>query len=181
MRAKELGIDVQVIHNASIMNACACCGLQLYRFGQSVSIVFFEENWRPDSFYDKILENRKIGLHTLCLLDIKMKEQTVENLLKRNKIFEPPRFMSINLCIEELLEVEAKRKQNAYSGDTMCVGMARVGAPTQQIVAGKMSDLLNVDFGGPLHSFIICADDIHIMEMEQLKYYAIDKQQSMFK
>jgi len=50
------------------MNAIGCCGLQLYNYGQTVSIVFFTDQWRPDSFYDKIKENRKIGLHTLCLL-----------------------------------------------------------------------------------------------------------------
>ncbi len=82
LRAKTLGVKVEVIHNASIMNAIGCCGLQLYTFGQTVTIVFFEKNWRPDSFYDKIKVNRNAGLHTLCLLDIKMKEQTVENLLK---------------------------------------------------------------------------------------------------
>ena len=30
IRAKERNIEVQVIHNASIMNACSCCGLQLH-------------------------------------------------------------------------------------------------------------------------------------------------------
>jgi diphthine synthase len=64
------------------MNAIGATGLQLYTFGQTVSIVFWEENWRPDSFYHKIKQNRDIGLHTLCLLDIKMKEQSVENLLR---------------------------------------------------------------------------------------------------
>ena len=39
---------------------------------QAVSIVFFTETWQPDSFYDKILANRRMGLHTLCLLDIKV-------------------------------------------------------------------------------------------------------------
>ena len=57
-RAVEMGIPVRgtqtptshaahshfvVIHNASIMNAVGCCGLQLYRFGQTVSITFLEE------------------------------------------------------------------------------------------------------------------------------------------
>ncbi len=50
------------------MNAVAACGLQLYNFGRTVSICFFTEEWRPDSFYEKILENSSIGLHTLCLL-----------------------------------------------------------------------------------------------------------------
>lgn len=68
IRAKQQNIPVKVIHNASIMNACACCGLQLYRFGQTVSICFFTDTWRPDSFYDKIVQNHSIGLHTLCLL-----------------------------------------------------------------------------------------------------------------
>lgn len=30
------------------------------------------ETWRPDSFYDRIAANKKLGLHTLCLLDIKV-------------------------------------------------------------------------------------------------------------
>ena len=34
-----------------------------------------------------------MGLHTLCLLDIKVKEQTIENLMKGNKIYEKPRYM----------------------------------------------------------------------------------------
>jgi diphthine synthase len=68
LRAHEKGIKTKVIHNASIMNAVGCCGLQLYNYGQTVSIVFFTDTWRPDSFYDKIKQNRDIGLHTLCLL-----------------------------------------------------------------------------------------------------------------
>lgn len=68
IRARELGIPVQVIHNASIMNAAGACGLQLYNFGQTISIVFFTDTWRPDSFYDRVAENKQFGLHTLCLL-----------------------------------------------------------------------------------------------------------------
>ena len=82
MRAKELSIPVIPIHNASIMNAVGCCGLQLYNYGQTISIVFFTDSWRPDSFYDKIKQNRAIGLHTLCLLDIKVKEQSIENMAR---------------------------------------------------------------------------------------------------
>lgn len=83
------------------MNAVGACGLQLYRFGevraragssralgcycavlhtlccpaphtQAISIVFFTPTWRPDSFYDRIRDNRRTGAHTLCLLDIKV-------------------------------------------------------------------------------------------------------------
>lgn len=41
LRAKEKKVEVKVIHNASIMNAVASCGLSLYRFGETVSIPLF--------------------------------------------------------------------------------------------------------------------------------------------
>jgi diphthine methyl ester synthase len=64
------------------MNAVGACGLQLYNFGQSVSLVFFTDTWKPDSFYDRIAENSKLGMHTLVLLDIKVKEQSEENMAR---------------------------------------------------------------------------------------------------
>lgn len=82
LRARALNIPYQVIHNASIVNAVGTCGLQLYNFGQTVSLPFFTDNWKPDSWYDKIAENSKLGMHTLVLLDIKVKEQSEENLAR---------------------------------------------------------------------------------------------------
>lgn len=37
-------------------------------------MVFFTPTWRPSSWYDKLKENATLGLHTLILLDIKVKE-----------------------------------------------------------------------------------------------------------
>jgi len=82
LRARALKIPTRIIHNASIMNAVGACGLALYNFGQSVSLVFFTETWKPSSFYDRIKENSDLGLHTLVLLDIKVKEQSEENLAR---------------------------------------------------------------------------------------------------
>uniref|UniRef100_A0A8C7P6J4 Diphthamide biosynthesis 5 n=1 Tax=Oncorhynchus mykiss TaxID=8022 RepID=A0A8C7P6J4_ONCMY len=50
LREVNAGIQCRVIHNAS-MNAVECCGLQLYNFGETVSI-----------------KNRDLGMHTLCLI-----------------------------------------------------------------------------------------------------------------
>ncbi|PPQ85715.1 hypothetical protein CVT24_001676 [Panaeolus cyanescens] len=82
LRARALNIPTRVIHNASIMNAAGACGLQLYNFGQTVSLVFFTDSWRPDSFYDRVKENADLGMHTLLLLDIKVREQSEENLAR---------------------------------------------------------------------------------------------------
>ena len=70
------------MHNASIMNAIGAVGLALYNYGQTVSIPFFTDSWRPDSWVARIEENLALGLHTLCLLDIKVKEQSEENLAR---------------------------------------------------------------------------------------------------
>ena len=116
----------------------AACGLQLYRFGQAVSLCFFTATWRPDSFYDRVAANRREGLHTLCLLDIRVKEPSEESLCRRARaserdashacrvcsesvchtsarrgrpVYEPARYMSAQLAAEQLLEVEDKRAQ----------------------------------------------------------------------
>ena len=66
LRAVANNIPVNVVHNASIMNAVACCGLQLYQFGLIVSICFFDGNWRPYSYFEKYVTNFKNGMYTLC-------------------------------------------------------------------------------------------------------------------
>ena len=66
----------KVVHNASILTAVGCCGLQLYNFGETVSIPFWSETWEPDSFLDKIEANLERGLHTLCLLGRKQRSES---------------------------------------------------------------------------------------------------------
>lgn len=73
LRAREKGIEVQVIHNTSVMAAVASCGLQLYQYGYTVSIPFFEGDIRPTSYYQRIKYNKDGGMHSLCLLDIKVR------------------------------------------------------------------------------------------------------------
>ena len=128
------------------------------------------ETWRPDSFYDKVLANRRLGLHTLCLLDIKVKEPSLEALCRGKKIYEPPRFMTVNTAIEQLLEVEERRGEGAFDADSLCVGVARIGADSQQIAAGSMQQLLEVDFGPPLHSLVIVGET-HPIEDEILEHF----------
>lgn len=174
LRAKQRNIAVELVHNASIMGAAGACGLQLYNFGQTVSIPFFEENWRPTSFYPKIQYNRQGGMHTLCLLDIKVKEPDFEAMMKGRTEYLPPRFMSVSTAAEQLLEAEETQGQQAYDGDTtLAVGLARMGQATQCIRAGTLQELAREDMGGPLHSLIICGT-LHELELEVLKEYLIE-------
>lgn len=174
IRAKEVGVKVEVVHNASIMGAAGACGLQLYNFGHTVSVPFFEENWRPTSFYPKIKYNRKGGMHTLCLLDIKVKEPDFQAMMKGRTEFLPPRYMSVKTAAEQLLEAEDTLGEGAYDGSkTLCVGLARMGQPTQKMVAGTLKELTQVDMGGPLHSLIICGD-LHDLELELIKELLVE-------
>ena len=161
LRAQEQGVEVSVVHNASIMNAIGCCGLQLYNYGQAVSICFFrgpgtlwpdEPSWRPSSFYEKVAANRQLGLHTLCLLDIKVKEPNMEQLARGRKVYEEPRYMTVNTCIEQMLQVEEEKRAagggGAYSEDTLCIGLAKIGCSGQTIVSGTMKQVRPIPIRG---------------------------------
>ena len=101
LRCVQLGVKVEVVHNASIVSAVGCCGLMVYRFGEIVSLPFFTEKWRPYSFYEKIKNNRDKGLHTLVLLDIKVKEPTEESLARGKKLeYMEPRYMRTHQAAE---------------------------------------------------------------------------------
>jgi diphthine synthase len=82
LRCSQLNIPTTTIHNASILTALGSTGLQMYNFGQTLSLVFYTETWTPQSWYDRLEENLRIGMHTLILVDIKVREQSEENMAR---------------------------------------------------------------------------------------------------
>jgi diphthine synthase len=66
------GIKYKVIYGASVLDAVAETGLQLYRFGKIASMPRWsaEKNFEPDSFMEIVDDNKKIGAHSLILIDI---------------------------------------------------------------------------------------------------------------
>jgi diphthine synthase len=179
IRARQLSIPVRTVPNASIMSGIGAAGLQLYNFGQTVSMVFFTENWKPSSFYDRILENRSIGLHTLVLLDIKVKEPNFDALVKTGKIvYEPPRYMTVGQCARQMIEVEEERQGGAYTRQSLAIGAARVGGKTEKFVAGTLEQLCDQDdlLGGPLHSLVLIGRKGHELEHEYVREFAVDQE-----
>ncbi|MCJ1479769.1 diphthine synthase [Lambiella insularis] len=174
LRARELQIPVRNIPNASIMSAIGSTGLQLYNFGQTVSMVFFTDSWKPSSFYDRIKENRDVGLHTLVLLDIKVKEQSMEDLARGRKVFEPPRYMTVAQCARQMIETEEERAERVYGPDSLAIGVARVGADNQRMTSGSLQQLTEVEMGGPLHSLVLLGKRTHDLEREFIRDFAVD-------
>ena len=173
IRCINENVKVIVVNNASILNSIGVTGLSLYKFGQTVSIPFFTQKWRPYSFYDKICLNYKNDLHTLLLLDIK--EISEENLAKGKKIYEKPRFMSVNVALEQLLEASKNCENNEYKNmineENLCYGVARIGSEDQIIYAGEIRNIIKKDFGKPLHSVVICGKNLSSIEKEVFEWY----------
>jgi len=167
LRARQLNIDVKVIHNASIMNAIGVIGLELYKYGATTSIPFHDESFAPETPYDVIKENVKRGLHTLCLLDIKVAEPSKQDLLRGKNTKGAPRYMTVAQGLEILLKIEKKRKCKILSEQTFAVGVSRLGQPDQAIKAGTLKELLVHDFGAPLHSLIV-PGKLQVVEEEAL-------------
>uniref|UniRef100_A0A1A9WLZ1 diphthine methyl ester synthase n=1 Tax=Glossina brevipalpis TaxID=37001 RepID=A0A1A9WLZ1_9MUSC len=177
LRARDKKIPYKVIHNASIITAVGCCGLQLYKFGEIVAVPFWDETWKPESFYEKIKFNRLHNMHTLCLLDIKVVEPTAESPIRRRR--QIMRFMTVADAAQQLLAIVDRKnalEHNTVLNDlSMCVGLARVGSETQRIVAKTLHDMASTDLGGPLHCLIIPSKELHPLEIEYLQGYATFK------
>lgn len=150
IHAEKLGINTRIIHGASIISAViGLSGLHNYKFGKSVTIPFSQTSETP---YEVIAQNRKFGLHTLCLLDVDVEKN---------------RSMKIREGLESLLKTEEKRKEKIITMNTLAVGVARAGTNEPTVKAGFLKDLLDYDFGEPPHS-IIFPSKLHFMEAEAL-------------
>ena len=110
-RKKE--IPYQVVHGPSILAAAGECGLSLYKFGEIVTVPRWKKNYRPSGFYGTILRNKKMGLHSLILLEIDMAAEEGLEILRR---------------------IEKGRKKKLFQGKI--VSVSRAGTREQVIMYG---------------------------------------------
>ncbi|KAM0674153.1 hypothetical protein GVAV_002226 [Gurleya vavrai] len=169
VRAKENNVKVKIIHNASIMNVMGSYGLYSYSFGRTVSIPFYEKNWKPTSFYNKIYENLKSNLHTLVLLDIRVKEIKKECRFSEIKEYEEERFMNPNTALNQLMECEEIEMKNIFLNKTKIFVISRFGCDDENVFYDSIENLIKKEFGKPLHSIIVPAK-LDIVEKEHVEY-----------
>lgn len=147
LRAKEMDIEVKVINNASILNAIGVVGLELYKFGRTVSIPY-DNN--ANSFFDFFKKNQSIGLHTLFLLDL----APLEN-----------KFLTINQALERMIKLGLKK-------DNIVIGCSAIGSDKQQIIAGTAKEVLKAEFISTPQCIII-PGNMHFIEEEAIEQYII--------
>jgi len=154
VQCSKRGIDFEVIHGSSILSSApAISGLQGYKFGKVTTIPFPDYNFYPKSPYEAIEENLRMDLHTLVLLDIQAHKD---------------RYMTVNQGLEYLMNIKNDLdREGLICEDTLAMGIARVGSKDVVVRAGKISELIDFDFGGPLHCIVI-PSKLHIVEAEYI-------------
>lgn len=80
LEAKKQKIQTKIIYSASIFDAIAETGLQLYKFGKTLSMPQWAKDYQPKSFLNFFEQNESIGAHSLILVDIGL---NFENALKQ--------------------------------------------------------------------------------------------------
>jgi len=141
--AMQEKVECRIHHAPSILTAVSECGLQLYKFGRTVTLP--SSGGCPKSVYEFIVGNKDAGLHTLVLLDVGM---------------------SVVAALRALLEADRGR---VFSD---VVVLARAGTLTQKIFLGSLNEVLkrheDSDFGPPPHCIAILGD-LHFCEREFLE------------
>ena len=117
--ARKLEIGVEVFHSASAFTAAIGeSGLDIYKFGPTVTIPFWFENYRPTSFLDVIRRNLDNKEHTLVLLDIDQKAHHP---------------MSIGEAVGILESAERESHSGTVRSDLKVVIIANAGREGQEI------------------------------------------------
>ena len=144
--AQAKKVKVEIVHNASILNAIGETGLFLYQFGKITSIPFECSNVKVP--IDVFNNNYKLGYHTLFLLDLKPKEN---------------KFMSVNEAAKYLIK-------NGIVGSLLAVGCARLGGKDQEIRVGSLKEMTTIKLS-KFPQCLIIPGELHFVEEDSLRRF----------
>jgi diphthine synthase len=142
---KRLGTRCRVIYNASILDAVAETGLQLYKFGKVASMPAWKKNFTPDSFMKIVQENQSMKAHSLILIDIGLEFQEAF----------------------EQLEMSAKNYKIPLKKLVVCQAL---GTKKKRILYGDFNELKESRIHNPY--CIIIPSKLHFLEKEMLDEFA---------
>lgn len=149
LEAKKRKIQTQIIHASSIFtSAIGEAGLQIYKFGKTVTLPKWRENYKPTSTYDVVLENKARGLHTLLLLDI-----------------DEGKPMELNEALAIMEKMEEEKKLGVFADDAQVVVLSRIGSGEQKVAYAQLIKLKTKKFGRPPYALII-PGSMHFLEKE---------------
>jgi len=147
--ARKKKVKIKVIYGASVFDAIAETGLQMYKFGKTASLPQWDtkRHFEPDSFLDLVQQNLSIDAHTLLLVDIGLKLDDALN------------------------EIEESCKRRKLKLSDKLVVCSHLGLDDQKIVYGTLDKLRKLKLNEPF-CFII-PGKLHFAEKEMLEEYGI--------
>ncbi|MEK6859492.1 MAG: diphthine synthase [Nanoarchaeota archaeon] len=141
-------VKTYIIYSASVFDAVASCGLELYKFGKISSIPKWQKNFTPNSFLDYVIQNNSIKAHSLILVDIGLSFEDALNELK----------------------IASKKKDIFLEKIVVC---SSLGTSKSKIYYGKIEELKSKGKKEKISApfcFIIPAE-MHFMEKEALERF----------
>ncbi len=130
-RAEQDGIETNVVHAPSIFTSIAETGLNVYKFGRTVTL---PKEGEPSSIVKHIEKNDSIDLHTLVLLDIDY---------------------NASKAAEKLVSMDENL------GPRKVVVLERANLETQNVSVMTLEEAAKQEFGDTPHSIIFVGETSH--------------------
>ncbi|MEM4488080.1 MAG: diphthine synthase [Desulfurococcaceae archaeon] len=136
--ATKQGVEVKIVNGISFITmAYSRLGLQSYRFGKHVTLVY-PTSFKPYSTLEAIYGNLQRNLHTIVLLDLRVDEL---------------KFMTISEAVDILLYLD----EGGILEKQLSLGVARLGWKDEKICVGSLVDIKGYAYPPPPHSVVILA------------------------
>ncbi len=130
-KAEQMGIEVKVVHGLSVLSlAPSCSGLDPYRFGPPVTVVYPDEKYGyfPETPYEVIADNLSRDLHTLVLLDVKHDEG---------------RYMGFSEAMRILEKLEERLGRGILKRGRPLILLSALGSPKEIVSWVRLGDFVD--------------------------------------
>lgn len=139
VRAAERGIPTGVVHASSaVASVIGECGLHHYKVGRMATIMNDAKSLTTP--YYVTYRNAVVGGHTVLLLEYNEDDNF---------------FLDPAAALRMLLEAESGQGRGVFTKDAYVVVASRVGLDGQRIRAGRISSMVDRDFGPPPHTVVV--------------------------
>lgn len=146
--AEKQKVITQIIYSASVFDAVAETGLQLYKFGKITSMPKWKKHFNPDSFLEFVEQNNSINAHSLILIDIGLN------------------------CEDALNELEITCKKRNFDLDNFLV-CSNLGADNSYILYGNIQNLRKKSGKISAPFCFIIPREMHFLEKEAVDRFLI--------
>lgn len=151
-RAARGGTETRSVHAASALtSAVGECGLQHYKVGRTATIM--ADPRAATTPYYTIYRNVVQSSHTVLPLEY-----------DRDGGF----FLDPRAAMGLLEGAESGQRRRVFGDSTFVIIASRIGSGTQEMTAGTVASLRDMDFGGPPHTMIV-PGQMHFAESDAVR------------